>query len=488
MSLPEQMRQERLKKKDLLEQYGMEAYPSDCLRTHTNTSFKALYSSLEASAEVVTLAGRIMSFRDQGGLVFVDIFDGTDTVQVIVKKDTVETSLFELFVGAVDQSDFIEVTGNCFTTNRGVQSLLATSWRMLAKSLQQVPDAWFGIKDEDERYRKRYIDMLLDPRVRDLARKRSVFWNAIRTFLLERGFIEVETPVLDTKTGGAEARPFASHHNALDMDIFLRISLELPLKKLCVAGVPRVFEIGRVFRNEGMSAEHAQDFTFVEFYASFMDSREGVPLLMQLYKEVAEKTFGKTVFEINGHTVDFAGQWKELDYGVLMEEAYGFDIHTVTKEEVHEHLSKHSIAFDPKSTDVGRGVDLLWKRIRKTIAGPAVMTGMPVYLEPLAKKSKTDTREVDRFQLIIAGSELGKAFNELNDPIDQHDRFMHQQSLRDAGDDEAQMADMEYVEAMEYGMPPMFGFGVSERFFSFLNGTSIREAQLFPLMRPRNIE
>lgn len=440
------------------------------------------------NSETATLGGRVMSFRDQGGIIFLDLFDGTGKVQTLIKKDTIGDSMFDLCVATVDVGDFIEVTGVTFTTNRGVQSLLAESWKMLAKSLRPIPDSWYGLKDEDERYRKRYIDMLLNPDVRDIARKRSVFWNAIRKFLLDRGFIEVETPIIATMTGGAEARPFVTHHNALDIDAYLRISLELPLKKLVAGGLPRVFEIGRVFRNEGMSFEHAQDFTFVEFYASFMDSREGVPMLIDMYRTVAQETFGTQKFRINGLDFDLSDEWPTLHYGEMLQKEYGIDPLTVTKEEVHAVLKKHDIAFDAATTDVGRGVDLLWKRIRKTIAGPAVMIGMPVYLEPLAKKNKADPRLVDRFQLLIGGSELGKAFNELNDPADQKERFMEQQKLRDAGDDEAQMADMEYVEAMEYGMPPMFGFGVSERFFSFLLGTSIREAQLFPLMRPKTEE
>lgn len=484
MAAIDDIRKERLKKAELLRSHGMDPYPADSNRTHENQVFLAQFESLTDSHKSVTLAGRIMSLRGQGGIVFLDLYDGTDRVQVLLRKDDLAEESFALFQEAVDASDFVEVTGSAFVTNRGVNSLLGKDWRMLAKSLRPVPDGWFGLKDEDERYRKRYLDMLLSPEVIERVKKRSVFWNAIRSFMLERGFVEVETPTLETKTGGAEARPFVTHHNALDIDVYLRISLELWQKRLMVGGLPKTFELGRVFRNEGMSHEHAQDYTHFEFYEAYQDARAGVPMLVDLYRHAAQETFGTLTFTINGHKVDLSAEWKQLDFNSLMQERYGFDPREVSLDEIKKHLDKEGVSYEP-SVDVGRGVDLLWKQIRKTIGGPAILTGMPVYLEPLAKKSANDSRVVDRFQILIGGSELGKAFNELNDPVDQAERFTAQQALRDAGDEEAQMADEDFVEALEYGMPPVFGFGVSERLFSFLAGTSIREAQIFPLMRPR---
>lgn len=484
MSSIDEVRNERLKKIALLRERGIDPYPVDSRRTENNASFVEHFDERVSSEAGVTLAGRVMSLRGQGGIVFADLFDGSARVQVLLKKDDVGEELFDLFERVVDTSDFIEVSGTAFTTNRGVNSLLGQSWRMLAKSLRPVPDQWFGIKDEDERYRKRYLDMLLNEEVRDIVRKRSVFWNTIRSFMLERGYLEVETPMLETKTGGAEARPFVTHHNALDIEVFLRISHELWHKKLIAAGIPKVFEIGRVFRNEGMSFEHAQDYTHFEFYAAYEDASEGVPMVQELYKKAAQETFGTLKFEINGFSVDLGGKWESYDYCKLIEDAYGFDPRDVDLETVKKELDKAGISYD-ESLDVGRGVDLLWKKVRKTLGGPGILTNMPVYLEPLAKKTPGDERVVERYQIVLAGTEMGKGFNELNDPIDQKERFDYQQKLRDAGDEEAQMADYEYVEAMEYGMPPMFGFGVSERLFSFLAGTSIREAQLFPLMRPK---
>ncbi|XKT74314.1 MAG: lysine--tRNA ligase [Patescibacteria group bacterium UBA2163] len=488
MSSLDDIRNERLKKIELLKEQGMDPYPAESYRTHTNAEFLDSFESLNSAGETLTLAGRIMSFRDQGGIIFLDIFDGTTRAQAVLKKDDMDEAHFNFFLEVVDTSDFIEVTGKPFTTKRGVESLAVDTWRMLAKSIRPVPDEWFGLKDEDERYRKRYLDMLLNPEVADLIKKRSIFWNTIRSFMLNRDFIEVETPILETKTGGAEARPFITHHNALDIDVFLRISVgELWQKKLMLGGLPKTFEIGRIFRNEGMSYEHAQDYTSFEFYESYQDGRTGVPMLIELYRTVAQETFGTLQFTIHGHEVDLGREWDRLDFNELLQNKYGFDPRDVSLEEIKKHLDTEGIAYDD-TLDVGRGVDMLWKTIRKTIAGPAVLTGMPVYLEPLAKKNADDPRVVDRFQILIGGSELGKGFNELNDPQDQLERFKAQQALRDAGDEEAQMADYDYVEALEYGMPPTFGFGVSERLFSFLADKPIRETQIFPLMRPRSEE
>lgn len=486
MSSSEELRRERIQKRDALAARGINPYPAETSRTHRIHDALASAAAHIAERTPLVLAGRVMSIRRHGGSVFADIFDGSGKVQVFLSRDTLGVDAFDLFNDTIDQGDFIEASGTLFTTKRGVEALDVAAWTILTKSLRAIPSEFYGIKDEDERYRKRYLDMLLDSNAAQIARKRSAFWNSIRRFMLDRGFIEVETPILETTTGGAEARPFVTHHHALDMDVYLRISVgELWQKKLLIAGFDKTFEIGRIFRNEGMSYEHAQDYTSFEFYEAYQDAREGVPMLIDLYRTVAEETFGTQRFAINNFDVDLGGEWASYDFNTLMRDAYGFDPRDVSLETAREVLDSKGIAYEP-SADVARCVDLLWKQVRKTIGGPGILTGMPVYLEPLAKKSADDARVVERFQILIGGSELGKAFNELNDPEDQFERFRVQQALRDAGDEEAQMADMEFVEALEYGMPPAFGFGVSERLFSFLLGTSIREAQLFPLMRPKD--
>ncbi len=481
----EEIRAERIAKLARLTEAGMPAYPARTLRTHTVEDFLKNHSTLERGGEVVTLAGRVMSIREHGGSIFVDIFDGMKG-QAYLQKDKLGDEVYDLFAGTVDTGDIVEFTGTAFNTKRGMASLEVSSWHMLAKSLLPLPDEWFGIKDEDERFRKRYLDILLTKDLTDRIKRRSVFWNTFRSFLLDREFVEVETPVLETTTGGADARPFVTHHNALDMDVYLRISAgELWQKRLMVAGLPKTFEIGRIFRNEGMSAEHAQDYSQIEFYQAFSEYEEGMEMITELYRTVADKVYGTRVFRIKDFEVDLDAPWQRYDFCALIQEEFNIDPLTATAEDVRAVLRAENIPYDENGFNRERGVDILWKQIRKSLGGPGFLINVPVYLETLAKKSSVDPRVVERFQVILAGSEMGKGFSELNDPIDQAERFAHQQKLREAGDDEAQMNDADYVEALEYGMPPTFGFGVSERLFSFLEGVSIREAQIFPLLRPR---
>jgi lysyl-tRNA synthetase class 2 len=485
MSL-EALRAERLAKLEKLKVAGIDPYPPETRRTHAVGDFLAAHTSLEAGGESVILAGRALSMREHGGSLFVDLFDGTGKAQAYLKKDALGAETFDFFLAVVDVGDIVELSGTAFTTKRGQPSLEVAGWRMLAKSLRQVPDSWFGLKDEEERYRKRYLDILLTPEIAARIKRRSKFWQAMRSFLLARGFIEVETPALETTTGGAEARPFATHHHALDLEVYLRISAgELWQKRLMVAGLPKVFEIGRIFRNEGMSAEHAQDYTQMEFYESFKDYRQGMEMIRDLYRHIADEVYGTRVFKIKGFEIDLDKEWETIDYCAIINEEFGIDPLTASAEEVRKVLEERGIAYEKAGFNLERGVDLLWKQLRKSIAGPAFLAGVPAYLEPLAKRDPADSRKVERFQVLLGGSEMGKGFSELNDPVDQAERFAHQQSLREAGDEEAQMADHSYVEALEYGMPPTFGFGVSERLFSFLEDVSIREGQIFPLMRPR---
>lgn len=482
----DEIREERLKKLELLKSKGINPYENESARDHTIADVLSSFESLEKKGKTFTVAGRIMSLREHGGSVFFDLFDGTGRMQAYMKRDEIGEESFDLFIDAIDHGDFVDVTGKAFLTKRGQQSVLVEKWNIIAKSIRPLPDEWYGLKDEDERYRRRYVDMLLNEDVADIARKRSLFWNTIRVFLLKRGFIEVETPVLENTTGGAEARPFATHHNALDMDVYLRISAgELWQKRLMVAGLPKTFEIGRIFRNEGMSAEHLQDYTQLEFYEAFSDYEKGMAFVKELYLTIADNVFDKTSFEIGEFTVDFTGEWKTYDFCECIKETYGLDPRETTVDAVVAALDKEGIAYEKEDINITRGVDLLWKKMRKAIGGPGFLINVPVYLEPLAKRSEKDDRVVERFQVLIAGSEVGKGFSELNDPLDQAERFKEQQRLRDQGDEEAQMADSDFVEALEYGMPPTFGFGVSERLFSFLMNKSVRETQLFPLMRPK---
>ncbi len=489
MASQDEIRAIRIEKIKKLESRAQNPYPSTVARDITCAEVKSSFEVLEKNQEEKSIAGRIMAIRGQGAILFVVLYDGTASFQVVLKKDAIGEEKLTEFTDVIDIGDFVSFKGTFFVTQRGEQSMQATNFTLASKSLLALPDKWHGLVDQDERFRKRYLDILMDHDLHDRFVKRSKFWNVIRQYLLEKGFIEVETPVLENTTGGADARPFATHHNALDIEVFLRISAgELWQKRLMVAGFPRTFEIGRIFRNEGMSNEHAQDYTQLEYYMAYADYHVGMEMTKELYRKIAKEVFGTTTFHIRGFDVDFEADWQMYDFCGLIKERFGVDPldENLSNELLAGKLQEAHVVFDPRELNRARGVDLLWKVIRKSLGGPGFLIGVPVYLEPLAKRSPRNPKIVERFQVILAGSEMGKGFSELNDPIDQRGRFEEQQAMRDAGDEEAQMADWEYVEALEYGMPPTFGFGVSERLFSFLLDVPIREAQLFPLMRPKD--
>jgi lysyl-tRNA synthetase, class II len=480
----EDIRAERLKKLQKLKDAGMDPYPAVTDRTFCNEDFLKSFDSL--GEREVTIAGRVMALRGQGGIMFADLFEGKAKAQAVLQKGETDEQLLALFQETVDVGDFIAVTGKAYTTKRGEKSLLASGWKMLSKSLAPIPDSWFGLKDEEKILRERYLDILVNPEVREMFKRRAKFWNAARQFLAEKGFLEVETPVLETTPGGADARPFVTHHNALDIDVYLRISAgELWQKKLLVAGFPKVFELGRIFRNEGQSREHLQDYTQLETYEAYSDMRKGMTFVQDLYRHLVKEAYGQYSFTLGEHQVDFADEWKELDFCRLLKEKYGIDPLSVS-EDVAVRVAKDAGVQFGEAPNKARAIDGLWKLQRKTISGPAFLTGVPVYLEPLAKRSATSPETVERLQVILAGSEMGKGYSELNDPLDQRARFEEQEKLRAKGDEEAQRLDEEYVRAMEYGMPPAFGFGVSERLFAFLENRPAHEAQIFPLLRPRN--
>ncbi|TSC86584.1 MAG: lysyl-tRNA synthetase [Parcubacteria group bacterium Gr01-1014_8] len=487
LSSGESIRAERLKKLQVLKETGMDAYPSHSSRDTSIAEFAAGFEERMKSGKAATVAGRLMSLRGQGGIMFADIFDGTARTQIVLQKAEMDGSLFDLFAETVDVGDFVEATGVAFKTKRGENSLKVSKWRMLAKSLMPIPSEWYGVKDEELKLRQRYLDILLNEDIRAMFERRAKFWKAARDFYLSRGFLEVETPVLETTPGGADARPFITHHNALNMDVYLRISCgELWQKKLLMAGYPKVFEIGRIFRNEGQSREHLQDYTQLESYEAYADAASGMKFVQELYRHVVKETYGQYTFTIGEHTVDFAEVWPTVDFSDAIQNKFGINPIACSDAEAIHTARSAGIQFNiVESPNKARAVDHLWKLVRKSISGPAFLVGVPVFLEPLAKRKSDNMDVVDRIQVLIAGSEIGKGYSELNDPLDQYSRFEEQQKMRDAGDPEAQRLDKEYVQAMEYGMPPAFGFGVSERLFAFLENRPAHETQLFPLLRPK---
>lgn len=495
MSSIDEIRDARIKKLELLRERGVDPYPADSKREISLKEAIENFEKLESEKETKWIAGRIMSIRGQGAIVFVTLNDGTALFQGLLKKDVLGDEKLNFFSEVVDIGDFIEIQGNFFTTKRGEKTIEGKDWRMLSKSLRPLPEKWHGLVDVEERFRKRYLDILMNGELKDLFEKKAKFWTTIREYLQSKNFLEVETPAIENTTGGADARPFKTHHNALDIDVYLRISAgELWQKKLLVAGFPRTFEIGRIFRNEGISPEHLQDYTQLEYYMAYGDYEKGMEMTKELYKLIGEKVFGTTKFKIKEFSVDLNDEWQTYDFSKLIEEKFGLnpitEIYSKTgkkaeEKDLKEICKEAGVEYDSATFNLARTVDNLWKVLRKGIAGPGFLINVPVYLEPLAKRNRNNSNTVERFQVIIAGSEMGKGFSELNDPVDQRSRFMEQQALRDAGDDEAQMADMEFVEALEYAMPPAFGFGLSERLFSFLMDKPVRETQLFPLMKPK---
>jgi len=484
MASLEEIRKERLRKLDLLKQAGFEPYPAKTEITHSLSESLNRFDELATEQVKLTVGGRVMALRVQGALAFFDLFDGTGKLQALLKKDDTPEK-FKLLEEAVDIGDFIQVSGALFTTKRGEKTVAVEDWKMLAKSLRPLPEKWAGLQDEEERLRKRYLDILTDSETREVIEKRSVFWQTIRQFLLERGFKEVDTPILENMPGGAEARPFVTHHNALDLDVYLRIAPELWLKRLLVAGLPKVFEIGRVFRNEGIDAEHLQDYQVMEFYWAYVNYEQGMKLVEDLYKEIAQKTFGTLQFKIRDFAVDLGKPWARYDYTEIIKEKTGVDIMTADLATIEKRLQELAVDYDKDGFNLNRAIDNLWKYCRKQIAGPGFLVNVPVMMEPLAKRRADNPNIVERFQVILAGSENGKGFSELNDPQDQLGRFEEQDKLRVAGDEEAQRKDDDFIEALEYGMPPACGFGLSERLFSFLLDKPVREGQVFPLLRPK---
>ncbi|MEK7062646.1 MAG: amino acid--tRNA ligase-related protein, partial [Patescibacteria group bacterium] len=352
------------------------------------------------------------------------------------------------------------------------------------KSLLPLPDKWEGLQDVEERYRKRYLDFLVKPELRDLMAKKAKFWEVTRKYLKDNDFLEVETPTLEITTGGAEAEPFRTHLNDLDLDVYLRISVgELWQKRLMAAGFPRTFEIGRIYRNEGTSPDHAQEFTSMEFYASFMDYTEGIVFAEKLIKEVAKDTFGKLDFATRGHKFSLKGEWPKISYVNIVKEQTGINLLEATEKEMEDKLKELRVDYQGKNKE--RLTDTLWKYCRRQISGPVWIIDIPKLVSPLSKVKVDNPKVTERAQLVLAGSEMTNSFSELNDPIDQKERFEIQKKLIDGGDKEAMMPDWEFVEMLEYGMPPTFGFAYSERLFAFLADRPLRDLQTFPLLRPK---
>ena len=477
-------REDRLHKLEELKNLGIATYPAKVKRDHMVAEVLADFDSLAESKKEFYIAGRLRAKREHGNLSFANLEDASGNIQLAFSKKDLGADSYKIFIKLIDTADFIQVKGYSFLTHKGEKSVFVTEWTLLTKALLPIPDAWYGLKDEEERLRKRYLDILLNPELREMFYKKSLFWEVTRDFMKRHGFFEVETPTIEVSTGGAEANPFKTHHDDFDIDVFMRISVgELWQKRLMAAGYERVFEVGRVYRNEGSSPDHLQEFTNMEFYWAYADYEMGMKLSQELYQEIAMKVFGHTKFTTKGFEYDLAGDWSKIDYRQTVLEKTGIDVLSATEDQMRAKLEELQVKYEGANRE--RLMDTLWKYCRRTIAGPVFLINHPKLVSPLSK-AKTDNPELtERFQIIIAGSEVGNGFSELNDPIDQRQRFVEQEKLIDRGDKEAMMPDFEFVEMLEHGMPPTCGFGFGERLFAFMVDKPIREVTLFPLMKPK---
>lgn len=483
MASIDDLKAERLKKLKLLKDEGVDPYPASSSRTNSIKEILTNFNDFKDSDKVVILAGRIMQSRGQGGLMFLDVFDGTAKIQAVIKRDQGGEESLDFVNKYVDIGDFIEIEGKIIITKTGQESILVNQVKILSKSVLPLPDKYHGIQDEETKVRERYLDILTNPELREMIEKKAKFWDTVRDFLKKEGFLEVETPTIEITTGGAEARPFATHHNDFDIDVFMRISVgELWQKRLMAAGLEKTFEIGKVYRNEGSSPDHLQEFTNCEFYMAYKDNDDGMKLVRELYIKIANEVFGKTKFTTRGHTFDLMDTWQKIDYSEEILRQTGIDIFSAQESEIESKLRELNVKYDGQNRE--RLIDTLWKYCRKNISGPAFLINHPLIVAPLAKRS-LNGKTARIFQPILGGSELGKGYSELNDPIDQKERFEKQQELINRGDDEAMMNDHDFIKMLEHGMPPTCGFGFGERLFAFFYDKPIREVQIFPLIKPK---
>ena len=485
MSL-EEIKQVKLEKLELLKKAGVDPYPAKSWRTHEVKRALENFEKLSEEKERIVLVGRVMAKREHGASAFLDLQDASSQIQVYFKKDVIGDYDFELFSKTVDIGDFIEVSGFLFKTKKEERTLEVEKYRILTKSLLPLPEKWHGLEDTEEKLRLRYVDLIMSPNERELFIKKSRFWQATREFLLKEGGLEVETPILEKIPGGADAEPFKTHMNALDIDLYLRISPELNLKRLNVGGFEKVFEIGRIFRNEGIDREHLQDYTQMEMYWSYTDYKQLMSIVERLTKHVVKETIGGYVHSWQDKTVDWSAPWQRIDYYDAFLKYTGLDLAHASEKELKKYAQEQNIDVE-KHLGRGRLIDVIFKKkARPHLIEPGFLILPPVDIEPLAKRWPEDPERVERFQVVACGSELGKGFSELNDPLDQRQRFEEQTKLGEAGDKEAQRMDEDFVEALEYGMPPTAGFAYSERLFAFLLDKPVRETVFFPIMKPRS--
>ena len=480
----EELRNVRIQKVEELKKQGIDPYPVHTDRTHTVGEAIAGFEELktEAGGKAITLVGRVRSIRTHGKLTFGNLEDGSGQIQFLLREDSLGEK-FKKFSEFFDIGDFLQITGTLSLSKTGEKTLEVADYKLLTKSIRPIPQNFYGLKDVETRLRKRYLDLIVNEDTRELFRKKAIFWQTVRKFMIDRGFLEVWNPVLEAAAGGAEAEPFKTHHNALDRDYFMRISLELPLKRLLVGGYDKVFEIGRLFRNEGIDRDHLQEYDDMEFYWAYADHEAGMKFIEEMYKEIVKAVVGADETEYEGNKINWMAAWPRVDYFDAFQKETGLDLNSASNEDLVGYAEKNKIRLE-KNSGRGRLIDMIYKKtVRPKLIQPCFLVGHPLETSPLAKKDPSNPKKILRFQPLAGGSELGNGFSELNDPLDQQARFEEQAKLKASGDKEAHPMDEDYVEALEYGMPPAVGYGMSERVFAVLMNRSIRETVIFPPMK-----
>ncbi len=469
---------------------GIDPYPPRVSRTHTSQEAIAAFEQAEGTGETVhvTVAGRLVAWREMGKITFAHIEDGAGRLQLFFQLSTLGEEPYRAARKYLDLGDFVEVSGEMFRTRTGEPTVRVAKWRLLAKALNPPPEKWHGLTDVEQRYRHRYVDLMSNPEVRRVFVIRSKILRAIRDFLDARGYVEVETPILQPVYGGAEARPFITHHNWAKRDLYLRIATELYLKRLLVGGFERVYEIGKDFRNEGISTKHNPEFTVIEAYQAYGDYTDMMELAETCWATVAEEVLGSTTITFQGHTIDLTPPWRRITMREAILGQTGIDIERAdTLEALRAAVAERSLRVDPKPT-WGKLVDELFSEyVEPTLIEPTFVVDYPREISPLAKQKPDNPNIVERFEFFIGGLELGNAFTELNDPVEQLERFRDQQRQRAAGDEEAHPIDEDFINALMYGMPPTggIGWGIDRMTMLYTDRASIREVILFPQLRER---
>ena len=484
----------RRKKAENIRELGIDPFGSRFERTHYASEIKEKYQDIEHDEfenikDEVTIAGRIMFIRKMGKASFFSLKDKTGPMQVYISVNDVGEDAYNLFKSA-DLGDIVGVTGRIMKTRTGELTVKCLKYTHLVKALRPLPEKFHGLTDKEERYRRRYVDLIMNDESRKVAFMRPKIIRCIQKFLDDKGFVEVETPILTTLLTGASARPFETHHNTQDLDMYLRIALELNLKRLLVGGMERVYEIGRTFRNEGMDPQHNPEFTMMEVYQAYSNLEGMMDLTEEMYQTIAKEVCGKTTFNYLGHEIDLGGKWKRVSMTEAIKEKTGIDFSKqMSDEEAVKLAEEHDIELEEHEKCFGHVVNLFFEKyVEETLIEPTFLYGHPIEISPLTKKNPDDPRFVDRFELFISGHECANAYTELNDPIDQLERFEAQIKEKELGNDEANDIDYDFVEALEYGMPPAggIGYGIDRLIMLFTEQQSIRDVLLFPLMKPED--